>query len=69
MRRTVPVSESHENKLLILHHKTPELCQNPLLHPISIRKYTHTQTHTDTHIDTCTDHKGERSGAIALNSS
>lgn len=47
MRRTVPVSESYENKLLILHHKTPELCQNPLLHPISIRKYTH--THTDTH--------------------
>lgn len=60
MRRTVPVSESHENKLLILHHKTPELCQNPLLHPISIRKY----THTDTHIDTCTDHKGERSGVM-----
>lgn len=49
MRRTVPVSESHENKLLILHHKTPELCQNPLLHPISIRKYTHTQTHTLIH--------------------
>lgn len=45
MRRTVPVSESHENKLLILHHKTPELCQNPLLHPISIRKYTHTLIH------------------------
>lgn len=67
MRRTVPVSESYENKLLILHHKTPELCQNPLLHPISIRKYTHTHGHT--HIDTCTDHKGERSGAIALNSS
>lgn len=50
----MPSSESHGNKILILHHKTAELCQEPLVTP---PPPDHTSIHTQvTHCQTADFH-------------